>query len=163
MRAMGHRTAPRAKTSDAEVLPVGVIAADHLQNHDERAVCVLRGMGYRCSPLSLARLNRRTHRLAAWFVMLRDLLAQTRATDAAFVLDRLPLPVCQRGRTNRCRTVRGRGSCDGCAANRQRFFGGRLPRVVIPQGMPVAVDRAPARLRALTPIHGLMAGIPAGA
>jgi hypothetical protein len=46
LRAMGHRTHPQAKTSDSEVVTVGVIAACQFQNHHERALCVLRGMGF---------------------------------------------------------------------------------------------------------------------
>ncbi len=41
LRAMRHRTDCRAKTSDSEVLTVGVIAACQFANHHERALCVL--------------------------------------------------------------------------------------------------------------------------
>jgi hypothetical protein len=54
LRAMGHRTDCRAQTSDSEVLTVGVSAACQFANHHERALCILRGMGYLSGPLALA-------------------------------------------------------------------------------------------------------------
>jgi hypothetical protein len=44
LRAMGHHTDGRARTSDSEVLTVGVIAACQFQNHHERALCILRAL-----------------------------------------------------------------------------------------------------------------------
>ncbi len=44
LRVMGQRTDCRARTSDSEVLTVGVIAACQFQNHHERAVCILRAL-----------------------------------------------------------------------------------------------------------------------
>ena len=61
LRALGHRSHPLAETSDSEVLTVGVIAACQFQSHHERALCVLRGMGYLSGPLSVSRFNRRLH------------------------------------------------------------------------------------------------------
>jgi len=61
LRAMRHRTDPRARTSDAEVLTVGVIAACQFANHHERALCILKGMGYLSGALSISRFNRRFH------------------------------------------------------------------------------------------------------
>jgi len=51
----------RACTSDSEVLTVGVIAACQFANHHERALCVLRALGYLSGPLSSSRFNRRLH------------------------------------------------------------------------------------------------------
>jgi DDE family transposase len=163
MRALGHRTHPLAGASDAEVLTVATIAACQFQNHHERALCVMRGMGYLSGPLSLSRFNRRVHRLADWFAVLLDLLGEAFATGEAFALDSLPLPLCRRARAGRCRKVRGRDFCGWCAAKRERFFGWRLHLVVTPQGVPVAFDLLPARLHDLTPVHELVAGIPEGA
>jgi Transposase DDE domain len=163
MRALGHRSHPQARTSDAEVLTVAVMAACHFQNHHERALCVMRALGYLSGPLSVSRFNRRAHRLADWLGLLLDSLGMAFATGEAFVVDSLPAPVCQRVRATRCKKVRGRDYCGWCAAKRQRFFGWRLHLVVTPDGVPVAYDLVPARLHDLTPIHELTVGLPEGA
>lgn len=168
MRACGHRSHPQARTSDAEVLTVAVMAACHFQNHHERAVCVMRALGYLSGPLSVWRFNRRAHRLADWLPLLVETLGEIFATGEAFIVDSLPAPVCQRVRAMRCKKVRGRDYCGWCAAKQQTgalwaAFGWRLHLVVTPQGVPVAFDLVPARLHDLTPIHELTVGLPEGA
>jgi hypothetical protein len=163
LRAMGHRTDPRARTSDAEVLTVGVIAACQFQNHHERALCILRALGYLSGPLSLSRFNRRFHALAHRLSAAIDLLAALFVTGEVFVIDSVPLPVCRRARAGRCRKVRGREYCGYCAAKREKFFGWRLHLVVTPDGIPVSFDLLPASYHDLTPVHELMERLPTGA
>ncbi len=119
LRAMGHRTDGRAQTSDSEVLTVGAIAACRFQNHHERALCVLKGMGYLSGSLSVSRFNRRLHRRAHWFALLLDLLAEALTGGTIFILDSVPLPVCHRARAWRCRKVRGAEFCGYCAAKKE--------------------------------------------
>jgi hypothetical protein len=135
---MGHRTDCRAQTSDSEVLTVGVIAACQFANHHERAMCILRGMGYLSGPLSLSRFNRRFHALAHRLSDAVDLLAATFATGEVFVIDSVPLPVCRRARAWRCTKVRGAAYCGYCAAKGEKFFGWRLHLVVTPDRIPVS-------------------------
>ncbi len=163
LRACGHRTDPRAQTGDSEVLTVGVIAACQFQNHHERALCLMRALGYLSGPLSVSRFNRRLHRLAHWFAALLDLLGEALAGHAVFIIDSVPLPVCRRARARRCRKVRGAEYCGYCAAKGEKFFGWRLHLVVTPQGIPVAFDLLPASLHDLTPVHELMERLPTGA
>jgi hypothetical protein len=138
LRAMGHRTDCRAQTSDSEVLTVGVIAACQFANHHERALCILRGMGYLSGPLSLSRFNRRFHALAHRLSDAVDLLAATFATGEVFVIDSVPLPVCRRARAWRCTKVRGAAYGGYCAAKGEKFFGWRLHLVVTPDRIPVS-------------------------
>jgi IS5 family transposase len=168
LRACGHRSHPLARTSDSEVLTVGVIAACQFANHHERALCVLRGMGYLSGPLSLARFNRRLHRLAHWFAALLDLLGEALAGSAISIIDSMPLPVCRRARAWRCRKVRGAAYCGYCAAKKETgalwaAFGWRLHLVVTPDGIPVSFALLPAACHDLTPIHELMERLPTGA
>src|ERR1700738_2681151 len=98
MRALGHRTDPRAQTSDSEVLTVATVAACQFANHHERALCVMRALGYLSGALSISRFNRRVHALADWLPLLLDLLGEVFATGEACVLDSMPVPVCRRAR-----------------------------------------------------------------
>lgn len=163
LRLLGHRTHPLARTTDSEVLTVGVVAACQFQNHHERALCTLRAMGYLSGPLSISRFNRRFHALAHRLSAALDLLAAVFATGEVFVIDSIPLPVCRRARASRCRKVRGGAYCGYCAAKREKFFGWRLHLVVTAQGIPVSFDLVPAAYHDLTPLHELMERVPGGA
>jgi hypothetical protein len=163
MHVLGHRSHPLAHVPDAEVATVAIAAAACFQNHQERALCVMRGLGYLSGKLGISRFNRRAHALADWLLLLLDALGVLCARGEAFIIDSMPVPVCRRVRAGRCRKVRGRDYCGWCAAKRERFFGWRLHLVCTPTGVPVAFDLLPASLHDLTPIHELTVGLPAGA
>jgi hypothetical protein len=163
MRALNHPSHSLAHTPDSEVVTVAIAAAACFQNHQERALCVMRALGYLSGTLSISRFNRRIHALAAWLLLLLDALGVLCAQGEAFIIDSMPLPVCRRVRAGRCRTVRGREYCGWCAAKREKFFGWRLHLICTPAGVPVAFDLLPAALHDLTPIHELTVGLPAGA
>src|ERR671927_190882 len=80
-----------------------------------------------------------------------------------FIIDSMPVPVCKRVRTCRCRKVRGRLYCGYCAAKKEPFFGWRLHLICTPSGVPVRFTMLPGALHDLTPIHELTADLPAGA
>jgi len=163
MRALAHRSHPLAQISDAEVLTVAVVAAKYCHNHHERALHVLQLGHYLSGRLSTSRLNRRLHALAAWFRLLLETPGELFAHGATFLLDSMPVPVCRRARAGRCRTLRGRACCGYCAAKREHFFGWRLHLICTTSGVPVAFDLLPGGLHALTPVHELTYGVPAGA
>ncbi len=163
LRALGHRSHALARTSDAEVLTVAVVAARYFANNHERALGVLRLGGYLSGPLSASRLNRRLHALADWLGLALATLGALFATGEAFLLDSMPVPVCRRARARRCRKLRGKDYCGYCAAKRSRFFGWRLHLVCTAAGVPVAFDLLPGALHDLTPVHELVYGLPAGA
>ncbi len=163
MQALDHRTHCLAHISDAEVLTVAVVAARYFQNHHERALQVMQGMGYLSGKLSTSRFNRRLHALGAWFRLILETLGALFAQGEAFLIDSMPVPVCRRARARRCRTVRGAAYCGYCAAKGEKFFGWRLHLVCTVEGVPVAFDLLPASLHDLTPVHELTFGLPEGA
>jgi hypothetical protein len=163
LKALGHESHVLAKISDAEVQLVAIDAALYFQNHHERALCVMRGMGFLSSGLSVSRFNRRLHQLAAWLPGLLAILSELFQAAGVFVIDSVPVPVCKRVRASRCRKVRGREYCGYCAAKDEKCFGWRLHLICTPQGLPVAFDLLPAAHHDLTPIHELMVELPSGA
>ncbi len=163
LRAMRHHTDCRARTSDSEVLTVGVIAACQFQNHHERALCILRALGSLSGPLSVSRFDRRFHALTHRLSDAVDLLAATLAAGTIFILDSVPLPVCRQVRAGRCRKVRGADYCGYCAAKEEKFFGWRLHLIITPQGIPASFALLPASYHDLTPVHELMEHLPSGA
>lgn len=161
--ALGQRRHVLAQISDAEVLLVAIVAALYFQNHHERTLCVLFGMGYLKGHLSVSRFNRRLHQLAHWLPGLLMILGDLFRAGEVFVIDSLPVPVCKRVRARRCRKVRGREYCGYCAAKQEKFFGWRLHLVCTPAGLPVTFDLLPGAFHDLTPIHDLTVELPSGA
>ncbi len=104
------------------MLTVGVIAACQFQNYHERALCILRGIGYLSGPLSVSRFNRRLHALGHWLAILWEVRAETLTGGAVCIIDSMPLPVCHRARAWRCRKVRGAEYCGYCAAKKEKFY-----------------------------------------
>ncbi|MGI8858406.1 MAG: transposase, partial [Thermomicrobiales bacterium] len=173
LRAMDHRTDCRAQTSDSDAaqrapVTVGVIAACQFANHHERALCILRALGYLSGPLSVSRFNRRFHALAHRLGDAIDLLAAALTAGTIFILDSVPLPVCRRVRAWRCKKVRGAEYCGYCAAKQETgalwaAFGWRLHLIITPGGIPASFDLLPVSYHDLTPVHELMERLPSGA
>ena len=167
MRALGHASHRLAGVADAEVLTVAVVAAAFFENHHARALAVLRATGYLSRALSTSRFSRRLHALADWLALLLDVLgalfAHGQAAICDFIIDSRPVPVCQRVRARRCRTIRGRAYCGYCPAKQEKFFGWRLHLVCTTGGLPVAFTLLPGGFHDLTPIHELTVELPHGA
>ncbi len=141
---------------------MAVVAACQFGNHHERALCVLRTLGYIPCALSVSRFNRRAHALVAHLAFAFDALAEVFAQGTAFVVDSLPVPACRYVRGRQCRKVIGKLHVGYCAAKRERFFGWRLHLLCDYRGVPVAFEVLPACLHDLTPIYELAASLPAG-
>jgi hypothetical protein len=162
LKAYGFVDDRRASGTAAEILTVGVIAAKYFQNHHERALCLMIGLGY-VRGLSVSRFNRRLHALREWLYGIISVVAEIYAQGEAFIIDSMPLPVCKRARASRCKKVRGKAFCGYCAAKREKFFGWRLHLICSPDGIPVSFDLLPAAEQDLTPIHELTVCLPEGA
>lgn len=162
LRAYGYEDDVRATVSAAEILVVAVLAAKYFQNHHERALSILIRLGD-VPRISVSRFNRRLHALKDWLYGLVALLGEMFANGEVFIIDSMPLPVCQRVRARRCKKVRGKPYCGYCAAKREKFFGWRLHLICTADGIPVAFDLLPAAEHDLTPIHELTFGLPSGA
>src|SRR5687768_6637311 len=94
LKVFGHQSHVLATLSDAEVLWVAIIAAMYFQNHQERALFVLRRMGYLSRSLSLSRFNGRLHQLAEWLPGILMVVGSMFQDNKVFVVDSLPVPVC---------------------------------------------------------------------
>jgi hypothetical protein len=161
LKAHGFEDDCRASGTAAEILTVGVIAAKYFQNHHERALGIMTGLGY-VHGLSTSRFNRRLHALRMWLAGIVTIMNELYREGEAFIIDSMPLPVCKRTRASRCKKVRGKAFCGYCAAKREKFFGWRLHLVCTTDGVPVNFDLLPAAEQDLTPIHELTFGLPDG-
>lgn len=146
-------------------MTVAVVAARYFGNHLERALLLMRQTGYipshRC--LSVSRFNRQLHRQADFLDFCLLTLMELVNSGEAFIIDRLPAPVCKRVQARRCRKVRGRDYCGYCEAKKEKFFGWRLHLICTPAGQPVAFQLLPGAYHDLTPIFELTVDLPADA
>ena len=76
MERLGHRSDVRAQVPDSEILTIAVVAATYVGNHHERAVPMMRALGYLSGRISVSRFNRRLHQLADWMVWIPDVLGE---------------------------------------------------------------------------------------
>lgn len=139
LSALGHRTDCRARSSDGALLTVAVIAAGQFANHPGHALCVLRALGSLSGP-SPARVS-----IAAGIASPTDsascAIACAKHSRAVRFSSSTHCPCASVGGHGRGGVARGRERAHYCAATQEKFFGGRLHRVVMPQGIPVAAWR----------------------
>jgi IS5 family transposase len=166
MQTLGRKSHPLAGVSDAEVLLVAVVASMYFHNNHERALFVMYHMHYLSNRLSTSRFSRRVHALAQWLEYITELVGHLLCKGEAFIIDSVPVPVCNSVRATRCRKLNGpysRAYFGRCAAKKWSFFGWRLHLICTPERIPVCFQMLPASFHDLTPIYELTFGLPAGA
>lgn len=128
LKAIGHRDDPQARMSTAEVMTVPLVAATFFGANIDKS-----------------RLNRRIHAIEPklWRVLF-ELLAQAfkeRNANQMYVVDSLPVAVCDNIRIRRCRLYppeESPGAFRGYVPGKRRYFYGlRVHLVVSGKGEPV--------------------------
>lgn len=161
LQIMNHNDDVRTNVSASEIMIVAVVSARYFQNNHERALYIMRHLGY-VNKISISRFNRRLHALSEilWYVltMIGDLLSN----GSIFAIDSMPLPVCKRVRAKRCQKVKEKQFWGYCAAKDEYFFGWRLHLICDDQGIPVAFEMLPASWHDLVPLQELLALLPPG-
>ncbi len=105
--AWGHKDAPQAKMTTAQVMTVALVAVTLFNGNQERSRCFLKEHGYIPKMLSKGAFNRRLHEVpeAVWqalFKLLADVHKQINERQE-YAVDSLPVPVCDNIRIRRCR------------------------------------------------------------
>ncbi len=160
LKSLRHQTHCLATVTDAEVLTVAVIAAKSFGNNHKNALFWLQAAGFIPKNLDPSRFSRRLDKLADWLELLLETIGELYRTGKIYIIDSMPLPVCQRVRAMRCKKVRGKEFCGHCVAKKQKFFGYRLHLICDTQGMPVSFSVIAGGFHDLTPIHELTYGLP---
>ena len=106
-KAMGLCDDSQARMTTAEVMCVALVAAAFFGGNIEKTRLFLHEYGYIKSMLSKSRLNRRLHAIKpdlwqALFGVLAEIFKE-RNDDGAYVVDSLPVAVCDNIRIGRCR------------------------------------------------------------
>jgi hypothetical protein len=140
LKAMHHQEDHQCQMNDAESMTTAFIASLFFRGNHESARSMLQQHGYIPHMVSKSRLSRRLHRIKGIFIVFFDLLAQTWKTlntDAIYVIDSLPIAVCDNIRIRRSK-IYSKEDFRGYQASKQRYFYGlKIHLMVTQDGQPV--------------------------
>ncbi len=171
LKAIGYQDDTRTGMTTAEVMTVALVAPRFFKNCLEHARMFLKEEGYvpKSRMLSESRLNRRLQAIPehVWlglFYLLADVHKQLN-DSADYIVDSLPIAVCDNYRIPRCRLYRDhRKAFRGYIASKKRFFYGLRAHVVVTAGgQPVDVVLAPASDADISAFKRLHLDLPDGA
>ena len=140
LKAMHHQEDCQCQMNDAAIMTTALIAALFFRGNHESARAMLKQYGYIPQMLSKSRLSRRLHRIKDIFIVLFNLLAQiwkTLNTDTLYVIDSLPVAVCDNIRIRRAK-IYSHEEFRGYQASKKRYFYGlKIHLMVTQDGQPV--------------------------
>jgi len=145
LKAIGHRDDPQARLSTAEGMSTALAAAALFGGNIEASRSFLDEYGYIPKAISKSRFNRRLHAIdSSLWQMLFDLLAEVfkqSHPEQTYVVDSLPVAVCDNIRIKRCRIYppqeHGEAFRGYIASKRRYFYGLRVHLVSTGAGEPV--------------------------
>lgn len=145
LKATGHRDDPQVRLSSAEVMTVALVGAAFFGGNIEASRSFLDEYGYIEKAISKSRFNRRLHAIdpSLWrtlFDLLAEVFKQSNA-DQSYVVDSLPVAVCDNIRIRRCKLYppkeHGKAFRGYIASKRRYFYGLRVHLLVSGAGEPV--------------------------
>src|ERR1700758_1363299 len=140
LKAMHHQEDRQCQMNDAEIMTTAFIAALFFRGNHESARTLLKQHGYIPHMVSKSRFSRRLHHIKTIFIIFFNLLAQTWKTlntDAIYVIDSLPIAVCDNIRIRRSK-IYSHEDFRGYQASKKRYFYGlKIHLMVTQDGQPV--------------------------
>src|SRR6266481_1015693 len=140
LKAMHHQEDRQCQMHDAEIMTTAFIASLFFRGNHESARALLKQHGYIPHMVSKSRFSRRLHRIKTLFIILFDLLGniwKMLNTDAVYVIDSLPVAVCDNIRIRRSR-IYSKEDFRGYQASKKRYFYGlKIHLMVTQDGHPV--------------------------
>ena len=140
LKTMHHQENRQCQMNDAEILTTAFTAALFFRGNHESARAMLKQHGYIPYMVSKSRFNRRLHRIKATFLVVFDLLAQTWKTlntEAVYMIDSLPIAVCDNIRIRRSKIYSGEDFRGYQASKKRYFYGLKIHLMVTQEGQPV--------------------------
>ncbi len=171
LHSRGHKDAPQAKLTTAEVMTIALVAVTLFSGNQDRCRCFFVEHGYVKKKLSRSQLNRRLHQVPevlwqAVFALLADVHKDANENQR-YAVDSLPVAVCDNIRISRSRLYPRR--CHGeafrgfIASKKRYFYGLRVHLVMTTCGLPVEVMLAAGAEADISAFRRLPLGLPAGA
>lgn len=171
LKAVGHRDEPQVRLSTAEVMTTALGACAFFGGNIEATRSFLEEYGYINKAISKSRFNRRLPAIdpSLWqqlFNLLAEAFKQSRS-DQTYVVDSLPVAVCDNIRIKRCRIYPlqkpGEAFRGYVASKRRYFYGLRVHLVVSGSGEPVEFSLAAGSEADVKVFKELELELPAGA
>ncbi|GAO74406.1 IS982 family transposase [Meiothermus ruber] len=129
LKTLGHKDDPQSKTPASVVLTLWILAALAFAGKHKHALIYAKEQGLFSYIPSPSRFSRRLHSLAHWIPLLLSLsktLWEQLSSVEHYILDTLPLPVCENIRAPRCRLAPARIYRGYIPSKRSYFHGLKL-------------------------------------
>jgi Transposase DDE domain len=140
LKAMHHQEDRQCQMNDAEIMTTAFVASLFFRGNHESARAMLRQHGYIPHMVSKSRFSRRLHRIKEIFIILFDLLGQTWKTlntTSIYVIDSLPIAVCDNIRIQRSKIYSDENFRGYQASKKRYFYGLKIHLMVTQDGQPV--------------------------
>ena len=140
LKTIHHQEDGQCQMNDAEIMTTALIASLYFRGNQESARTMLKQHGYIPHMVSKSRFSRRLHRIKEIFIVFFNLCAQTWKTlntEAIYVIDSLPIAVCDNIRIRRSK-IYSHEDFRGYQASKKRYFYGlKIHLMVTHDGQPV--------------------------
>ena len=140
LKAMHHLEDRQCQMNDAEIMTTAFVASLFFRGNQESARAMLQQYGYIPHMLSKSRFSRRLHRIKDKFIILFNLLGQTWKTlntASIYVIDSLPIAVCDHIRIRRSKIYSDEHFRGYQASKKRYFYGLKIHLMVTQDGQPV--------------------------
>ncbi len=166
LKAMNHQDDRQTRFSSAEVMTVPLVACAFYGGNQALARNFLHAHGYTRHTLSASRFARRLAALPQeiWhtlFALLGEVF-KAHNSSGAYVVDSLPIPVCDNIRIRRAKLFQGKAYRGYIASKRRYFFGLRVHLLISGSGEPVEFVLAPGAASDITSFKRFDLDLPAG-
>src|SRR2546422_3263389 len=140
LKAMQHQEDHQCQMHDAAIMTTALIASVCFRGNHASARAMLKQYGYIPQMLSKSRFSRRLHRMKDLFIVLFNLLApiwKTLNTNSIYVIDSLPVAVCDNIRIRRAKIYSNEEFRGYQASKKRYFYGLKIHLMVTQDGQPV--------------------------
>lgn len=165
LKNIKHHEDIRRKMNDSEVITTALIAAIVCSGNIEKARAILCETGLIPDMLGKSRLCRRIHALShliqSIFLQLGLIFKQANTT-MEYVLDSIPIPICDNIRIKRSKIVNGEQYRGFIASKKRYFYGVRLHILATADGIPVEMVFLPGAPHDSNALHELPFHLPDG-
>jgi hypothetical protein len=136
LKTIHHQEDCQCQMNDAEIMTTALIASLCFRGNHESARAMLKQHSYIPHMVSKSRFSRRLHRIKEIFIVFFNLFAQTWKTlntEAIYVIDSIPIAVCDNIRIRRSK-IYSHEDFRGYQASKKRYFYGLKIHLMVTQG-----------------------------
>jgi Transposase DDE domain len=146
LKGIGHQEDNRRKVSDSEIITTALVSALYFGGHLDNSRGFMKMTKLVPDMLDKSRFNRRLHQLSdllfGIFYQIGNYL-KSMAGASEYVIDSLPVAVCDNIRISRCKLLKGKQWRGKQCSMRRYFYGVKVQVLVNDQGIPVEFGFVP--------------------